>query len=76
MSEKKKTPNFEESLAKLEKIVEELESGTPPLDRMLERFDEGRKLVQQCLVELESIRRRIEKVVPEEPPKIEPLEIL
>ncbi len=74
MSEK--TPNFEESLAKLEKIVEELESGTPPLDRMLERFDEGRKLVQQCLVELESIRRRIEKVVPEEPPKIEPLEIL
>ena len=46
------------------------------LSQKLKRFDEGRKLVQFCLVELDSIRRRIEKVTSAEPPKVEPLEIL
>ena len=70
--------NFEASLKKLEQLVAEMESGQLPLDDMMTRFEEGRKLVAACTAELESVRQRIEKVVsaPGEPPKVEPLEIL
>ena len=73
MSEKK--PRFEVALARLEKIVSEMEAGDLPLDDMLKKFEEGRKLVQQCSAELESIRQRIEKVTSTEPPKVEPLTV-
>ena len=76
MAEEKQ--NFETSLKKLEQLVAEMESGQLPLDDMMARFEEGRKLVAACTAELESVRQRIEKVVsaPGEPPKVEPLEIL
>ena len=77
MAEKKtKTPKFEEALARLERIVSEMESGDLQLDDMLRKFEEGRKLVQLCSAELESIRQRIEKVTSTEPPKVAPLDIL
>ena len=70
--------NFEVSLKKLERLVDEMESGQLPLDEMMTRFEEGRKLVASCTAELESVRKRIEKVVsaPNEPPRVEPLEII
>ena len=71
-----KKPKFEEALARLERIVSEMESGDLQLDDMLKKFEEGRKLVQLCSAELESIRQRIEKVTSSEPPKVEPLDIL
>ena len=76
MAEEKQ--NFETSLKKLEQLVAEMESGQLPLDDMMTRFEEGRRLVAACTAELESVRQRIEKVVsaPGEPPKVEPLEIL
>jgi len=71
---------FEEALARLEKIVSEMESGDLQLDDMLKKFEEGRKLVQLCSAELESIRQRIEKVTrgdnPAEPPAVEPLDLI
>ena len=77
MAEKKtNAPKFEEALARLERIVSEMESGDLQLDDMLKKFEEGRKLVQLCSAELESIRQRIEKVTSTEPPKVEPLDIL
>ena len=81
MAEKKtKTPKFEEALARLEKIVSEMESGDLQLDDMLKKFEEGRKLVQLCSAELESIRQRIEKVTRSdnstEPPAVEPLDLM
>ena len=71
-------PKFEDSLARLEKLVNEMESGELSLDEMMKRFEEGRALVGACNTELTAIRQRIEKVVsaPSEPPKVEPLEIL
>ncbi len=71
MAEEKK--NFEDSLKKLEKLVAEMESGTLPLDEMMKRFEEGRRLVAFCTTELETIRQRIEKVTSVVPEKIEPL---
>ena len=71
MADEKK--NFEDSLKKLEKLVAEMESGTLPLDEMMKRFEEGRRLVAFCTTELETIRQRIEKVTSVVPEKLEPL---
>ena len=74
-----KKQNFEDALARLEKIVAEMEAGDLPLDDMLKKFEEGRKLVQLCSSELDSIRQRIEKVTrgdnSAEPPAVEALDI-
>ena len=50
---KKKT--FENTLRQLESIVEELESGSPDLDKMLKLFEEGMKLTQLCQGELKAV---------------------
>ena len=54
---KKKT--FESTLAQLESIVEELESGSPDLEKMLKLFEEGMKLAQQCRGKLNEVEKRI-----------------
>lgn len=60
MVRKKKTDQFEESLEKLGKIVEQLEQGEVPLEEALESFTEGVKLVQFCHKKLEEAERKIE----------------
>ena len=67
---------FEESLKKLERLVGEMESGDLPLDEMMKRFEEGRRLVSFCTAELETIRQRIDKVTSAVPPTVEPMDIL
>ena len=74
MAEEKQ--NFEQSLKKLEQLVNEMESGNLPLDEMMKRFEEGRRLVTLCSAELETIRQRIDKVTSAVPPSVEPLDIL
>ena len=59
---KTEEPVFEESLAKLERLVAEMESGKLSLDDMMARFEEGKQLVARCTRDLETIRQRIEKV--------------
>ena len=54
---------FEEALAKLEKIVEELESGRLPLEESIARYEEGIKLSQACSQKLEAAKKRIEILV-------------
>ena len=54
--------NFENNLKKLEELVARMESGDMKLDDMIKAFEEGRKLVDTCQTDLESIRQRIEKV--------------
>jgi len=52
-------PSFEKSMADLETIVRTLESGTQPLDKMLEEYGRAVELVQFCHKHLDSARRRI-----------------
>ena len=54
--------NFEDNLKKHEQLVAKMESGDMKLDDMIKAFEEGRKLVDTCQKDLESIRQRIEKV--------------
>ena len=44
----KKAINLEKSLADLEAIVDELESGDLPLEKAMKRFEEGIKLTRGC----------------------------
>ena len=51
---------FEESLQKLEKIVDQLEKGDVPLDKALALFEDGMKLSNDCRTELESAEGKVE----------------
>ena len=53
------TPNFENSLLELEKIVRELESGDVSLDESLKRFEQGIELYKKCRQTLESAEKKI-----------------
>jgi exodeoxyribonuclease VII small subunit len=47
-SKKKESATFEESLRRLEKIVEQLERGDVPLDEALQLYEEGIALSKAC----------------------------
>ncbi len=51
--------SFETALARLEEIVRLLESGSAPLDKSLELFEEGVKLVKMCNSKLDNVEQRI-----------------
>ena len=51
---------FEEALKKLEKIVEDLENGNLPLDKSLEKYEEGIKLSRFCAKKLEAAKKKVE----------------
>ncbi|MGD8377849.1 MAG: exodeoxyribonuclease VII small subunit [Acidobacteriota bacterium] len=57
---------FEEAIARLEGIVEELEAGEVPLERSLELFEEGVRLSRGCLGRLDAAERRIELLLHDE----------
>ena len=54
------TPSFEESLSRLEQIVQELEGGDIALSDALVRYEEGVKLFKSCYELLEGAEARIE----------------
>ena len=53
------TENFEESMKKLESIVNELENGNLNLDESGEKFEEGMKIAKQCNTILEDSEKKI-----------------
>ena len=56
------SPSFEESMAQLEKIVEEIASGSIGLEESLARYEQGMQLVQKCKAVLERAEKRIEQL--------------
>lgn len=66
-SQKKKDDDisFEESLKKLEKIVEELEKGELNLDEALKLYEEGMHFSDQCLEKLNESKQKVEKLTKE-----------
>ena len=51
---------FEESLERLEKIVQELEKGEVPLEKSLTLFEEGMQLSTTCRKQLEEAEGKVE----------------
>ncbi|MDO5811403.1 exodeoxyribonuclease VII small subunit [uncultured Methanobrevibacter sp.] len=57
--------SFEESLEKLEEIVNKLESGDVPLDDAIDEFNNAMQLVKICNEKLNSAEEAIAKIVQE-----------
>jgi exodeoxyribonuclease VII small subunit len=55
-------PNFEETLAELEKLVVKLEEGDLSLDESLSRFKHGIELTQQCQETLDNAQQTVEQL--------------
>ncbi len=55
--------SFEKILEKLETVVRDLESNEVPLERALERFEEGVRLSREGAGRLEEAERRIEEIL-------------
>ena len=70
MSNSKNT--FEESLKKLEKIVEKLEDGNVNLEDSIKSFEEGVALVKECQKQLSEAEIKIQTLL--EDGNVEPTE--
>jgi len=73
---KEREQSFESSLASLEQIVAQLESGDLSLERALELFEEGVGLARRCQSQLVDAERKVEMLLRERGEiKIVPFEI-
>jgi len=63
MSAKKKNDSFEEILENLESIIRDLEDGDLPLEKALERFEQGVALSRKGAKRLLDVEKRIEEVL-------------
>jgi exodeoxyribonuclease VII small subunit len=59
-NDKNPSLNFEQSLARLEEIVHQLEEGNAGLEESLARYEEGVKLLRQAYDLLHKAERKIE----------------
>lgn len=55
--------NFEEKLSNLEGIVKQLEDGTLPLDKAIEKYTEAISLANECSKELKEATKQVNKVL-------------
>ena len=54
---------YEKALVKLEKIVEQLEQGSMPLEKSLELFEEANSLAAYCKQCLDSAEQKISSLI-------------
>ena len=59
---KDKQPSFEQALAELEKLVAAMEEDQLPLEKLVENYEQGSKLLARCESVLESARKRLELI--------------
>lgn len=58
--------NFEEAIEELEEIVKELEEGGLPLDKSIDKFSRGIKLIKYCNKKLNETEKKIEVLIKED----------
>ena len=56
----KKTIDLEKALGDLETLVEELESGDLPLEKAMQKFEDGIKLTRSCQSALKDAEQKVE----------------
>lgn len=69
-------PSFEESLKKLETIVEQLEKGDLSLEESLKLFEEGVSLSTACKQELEAAEGKVEMLIKQRDGSLKPAPFL
>lgn len=63
MSKKKNEISFEESLKRLENLVNKMESGDATLEQSLVWFEEGMGLIKLCQVQLNNAEQKVQELV-------------
>lgn len=53
---------FEESLKRLEEIVETLETGNAPLEESIKLYEEGMALSKSCMTRLSDAKLKLKKI--------------
>ncbi len=66
-SRKSKGPEFEQSLAELESVVDRLEHGELPLEEALKQFERGIELARACESSLKQAEQRVEILLQKNP---------
>jgi len=69
MGKKMKANSFEESINRLEELVDKMESGESSLEQNLKWFEEGMDLIKTCQTHLVDADKRVQELI--KPPKIE-----
>ena len=69
MGKKIKANSFEESINRLEELVDKMESGESSLEQNLKWFEEGMDLIKTCQTHLVDADKRVQELI--KPPKIE-----
>lgn len=59
-ADKKTEQTFEAAMGQLEKIVEEMDDATLPLEQLIVRYAEGTKLAKVCEERLAAVEKKIE----------------
>ena len=59
----RKDIDLEKSLAQLETLVEELESGDLSLEKAMQKFEQGVKLTRSCQKALKDAEQRVEILI-------------
>ena len=57
---KDQNKSFEEAVNELEALLDEVENGTMPLEKMVERISHGAKLVKYCQQKLKMLNGQVE----------------
>ena len=60
---RKTTPNFEQALAELEKLVEQMEQGDLSLEDSLKQFEKGIALASNCQIALQKAELKVEQLI-------------
>lgn len=55
-------PSFEEALGELEDMVESMESGQLPLEKLIANYERGAQLIGHCETVLDDARKRLELI--------------
>ena len=58
-----KEMSFEEAMARLEKIVKQLETGEGSLDEAMRLFEEGSKLAGKCTSMLDEAEQKVTRLI-------------
>ena len=63
MGKEIKKTSFEESINRLEELVDKMESGESSLEQNLEWFEEGMDLIKTCQTHLADADRRVQELI-------------
>ncbi len=61
-AKQKEELSFEESLKRLEGIVETLEEGNAPLEESIKLYEEGMTLAKSCMTRLNEAKLKLKKI--------------